>query len=282
MTKVIHTVAEFQLEIAHKKVGAVFTMGALHQGHAALMQKCRELIGKDGLLVVTVFVNPTQFNDPKDLEKYPRDLESDVKLCSENSVDIVFAPSVSEIYPVNEPVKKIDPGKISEILEGESRPGHFAGVATVVNRLLEITKPVVTCFGEKDFQQLAVVKQMVSEFEIAVNVVGVPTVREADGLAMSSRNQRLSKEHREISMHIYEALNRVKRNLQSGMKVSSSIEEVKDWLKSFTEIHLDYLTVLSPELLNPGPGLARVLIAAKIGDVRLIDNIECELGAINV
>jgi len=282
VTKVIETVSQLQLETANKKVGAVFTMGALHQGHAFLMQKCRETIGKDGVLVVTVFVNPTQFNDPKDLAKYPRDLASDVNLCSENSVDIVFAPEVSEIYPANQSVKEINPGTIAEILEGSSRPGHFKGVATVVNRLLEITKPAVTCFGEKDFQQLAVVKQMVEELGIPVQVIGVPTVREKDGLAMSSRNQRLDSKAREISANLFEALNRVKKNLQSGMKLSQGIQEVEEWLKTIPEIHLDYLTVLSPDLQKPGPGLARVLIAAKIGDVRLIDNIECELGESNV
>ena len=282
MTKVIETVSQLQHETANKKVGAVFTMGALHQGHAALMQKCRETIGKDGVLVVTVFVNPTQFTDPKDLAKYPRDLASDVNLCSENSVDIVFAPEVSEIYPADHSVKEINPGTIAEILEGASRPGHFKGVATVVNRLLEITKPAVTCFGEKDFQQLAVVKQMVEELGIPVQVIGVPTVREKDGLAMSSRNQRLDSKAREISANLFEALNRVKKNLQSGMKVSQGIQEVEDWLKTIPEIHLDYLTVLSPDLQKPDPGLARVLIAAKIGDVRLIDNIECELGESNV
>ena len=282
MTKVIETVSQLQHETANKKVGAVFTMGALHQGHAALMQKCRETIGKEGVLVVTVFVNPTQFNDPKDLAKYPRDLASDVNLCSENSVDIVFAPEVSEIYPADSSVKEVNPGTIAEILEGASRPGHFKGVATVVNRLLEITKPAVTCFGEKDFQQLAVVKQMVEELGIPVQVIGVPTVREKDGLAMSSRNQRLDSKAREISANLFQALNRVKKNLQSGMKVSQGIQEVEDWLKTIPEIHLDYLTVLSPDLQKPDPGLARVLIAAKIGDVRLIDNIECELGESNV
>ncbi len=282
MTKVIQTVEELQEEIQGKTVGAVFTMGSLHQGHAALMKKCRELIGKDAILVVTIFVNPTQFNNASDLEKYPRDLNADVKLCAENSVNVVFAPSVQEIYPKDVIVKQISPGKIAEILEGESRPGHFAGVATVVNRLLEITKPQVTCFGEKDFQQLAVVKRMVEEHAIPVQVIGVPTVREADGLAMSSRNQRLNTSQREISTHLFEALNRVKINLESGMKIDESVKDVQEWLKNFPEIELDYLKVLGTDLLNPGPGLARVLVAAKIGDVRLIDNIECEIGVGNV
>ncbi|MEY3696658.1 MAG: hypothetical protein RJA41_308 [Actinomycetota bacterium] len=191
MTQVITTVEQLQKALHDKKVGAVFTMGALHQGHVALINKCREIIGKDATVVVTIFVNPTQFNNAKDLEKYPKNLEFDVELCSANHVDIVFAPSVEEIYPKDATIKQISPGKLADILEGQSRPGHFAGVATVVNRLLEITKPEITCFGEKDFQQLAVVKQMVDELRIPVQVVAVPTVRESDGLAMSSRNQRL-------------------------------------------------------------------------------------------
>lgn len=282
MTQVITTVEQLQKALHDKKVGAVFTMGALHQGHVALINKCREIIGKDATVVVTIFVNPTQFNNAKDLEKYPKNLEFDVELCSANHVDIVFAPSVEEIYPKDATIKQISPGKLADILEGQSRPGHFAGVATVVNRLLEITKPEITCFGEKDFQQLAVVKQMVDELRIPVQVVAVPTVRESDGLAMSSRNQRLDEAQRVISAQLFVALNRVKNHLKSGMKISESIYEVQDWLKQFPEIELDYLKVVGEDLLQVGPGLARVLIAAKIGDVRLIDNIECELGESNV
>lgn len=282
MTQVITTVEQLQKALHDKKVGAVFTMGALHQGHVALINKCREIIGKDATVVVTIFVNPTQFNNAKDLEKYPKNLEFDVELCSANHVDIVFAPSVEEIYPKDATIKQISPGKLADILEGQSRPGHFAGVATVVNRLLEITKPEITCFGEKDFQQLAVVKQMVDELRIPVQVVAVPTVRESDGLSMSSRNQRLDEAQRVISAQLFVALNRVKNHLKSGMKISESIYEVQDWLKQFPEIELDYLKVVGEDLLQVGPGLARVLIAAKIGDVRLIDNIECELGESNV
>lgn len=282
MTQVITTVEQLQKALHDKKVGAVFTMGALHQGHVALINKCREIIGKDATVVVTIFVNPTQFNNAKDLEKYPKNLEFDLELCSANHVDIVFAPSVEEIYPKDATIKQVSPGKLADILEGQSRPGHFAGVATVVNRLLEITKPEITCFGEKDFQQLAVVKQMVDELRIPVQVVAVPTVRESDGLAMSSRNQRLDEAQRVISAQLFVALNRVKNHLKSGMKISESVHEVQDWLKQFPEIELDYLKVVGKDLLQVGPGLARVLIAAKIGDVRLIDNIECELGESNV
>ncbi len=282
MSKVVTSVSQLKMELNHKKVGAVFTMGALHEGHGRLMEVCRELIGADALLVVTIFVNPAQFNDPNDLAKYPRSLEKDISLCESHGVDIVFAPTVDEIYPKDFPVKQISPGVIANILEGESRPGHFAGVATVVKRLLDITQPTVTCFGEKDFQQLAVVKQMVKEQSLAVEVIGVETVRETDGLAMSSRNSRLSKAERLIAPRLYEALQLVASELLLGKSIEQSIMNAKDWLKIFPAIDLDYLTVLKSDLSNPAPGLARILIAARIGDVRLIDNLECELGVDNV
>jgi pantoate--beta-alanine ligase len=282
VSKVVTSVSQLKMELNHKKVGAVFTMGALHEGHGRLMEVCRELIGADALLVVTIFVNPAQFNDPNDLAKYPRSLEKDISLCESHGVDIVFAPTVDEIYPKDFPVKQISPGVIANILEGESRPGHFAGVATVVKRLLDITQPTVTCFGEKDFQQLAVVKQMVKEQSLAVEVIGVETVRETDGLAMSSRNSRLSKAERLIAPRLYEALQLVASELLLGKSIEQSIMNAKDWLKIFPAIDLDYLTVLKSDLSNPAPGLARILIAARIGDVRLIDNLECELGVDNV
>ena len=282
MSKVVTSVSQLKMELNHKKVGAVFTMGALHEGHGRLMEVCRESIGADALLVVTIFVNPSQFNDPNDLAKYPRSLEKDISLCESHGVDIVFAPTVDEIYPKDIPVKQISPGVIANILEGESRPGHFAGVATVVKRLLDITQPTITCFGEKDFQQLAVVKHMVKEQSLAVEVIGVETVRETDGLAMSSRNSRLSKAERLIAPRLYEVLQLVASELLLGKSIEQSILKAKEWLKTFPAIDLDYLTVLKSDLSNPAPGLARILIAARIGDVRLIDNLECELGVDNV
>jgi len=282
VSKVVTSVSQLKMELNHKKVGAVFTMGALHEGHGRLMEVCRESIGADALLVVTIFVNPSQFNDPNDLAKYPRSLEKDISLCESHGVDIVFAPTVDEIYPKDIPVKQISPGVIANILEGESRPGHFAGVATVVKRLLDITQPTITCFGEKDFQQLAVVKHMVKEQSLAVEVIGVETVRETDGLAMSSRNSRLSKAERLIAPRLYEVLQLVASELLLGKSIEQSILKAKEWLKTFPAIDLDYLTVLKSDLSNPAPGLARILIAARIGDVRLIDNLECELGVDNV
>lgn len=282
MTKIITTVEELQLFLAGKKVGAVFTMGALHKGHAVLMQECRKEIGVDGILVVTIFVNPTQFNDPKDLEKYPRTLDADVELCTQNGADVVFAPKLDEIYPNDLEIKQISPGPVSEILEGASRPGHFAGVATVVNRLLEITKPAVTCFGEKDYQQLVIVDQLIQSQKIDVKLVGVPTVRETNGLAMSSRNQRLTAEQRLLATKLFESMNLVNEHLRLGQSISSAKSKAIAFLSQNPEIELDYLDVLSPCLSKPEPGLARILIAAKIGDVRLIDNLECEIGVASV
>ncbi|MEN9693557.1 MAG: hypothetical protein RLZZ330_1201 [Actinomycetota bacterium] len=286
MTKVFTSVKELQTLLASKKdskkVGTVFTMGALHDGHASLMQECRKEIGNDGILVVTVFVNPTQFNDPKDLEKYPRTLDADVALCTQNGVDVLFAPTADEIYPDDLKIEQITPGPIAGILEGASRPGHFAGVATVVYRLIEITKPDVTCFGQKDYQQLVVVGQLIKSQKLNVKLVGVSTVREKSGLAMSSRNQRLSIEQRVIATKLFEAMNMVKTELLNGHSISDAKTVAISYLDENPEIELDYLEVLSAELSKPEPGLARILIAARIGDVRLIDNLECEIGVENV
>ena len=282
MTIIISTVSELESHLVGKKIGAVFTMGALHEGHASLMQECRNQIGNDGLVVVSIFVNPTQFNDPNDLTKYPRTLETDFELCEQNGVDIVFAPSVEEIYPEDLEIKQINPGAIGSILEGASRPGHFVGVATVVNRLLEITKPDVTCFGQKDYQQLVVVGQLIKNQNLKIKLIDVPTVRESSGLAMSSRNQRLSPEQKVLAGKLYEAMYLVKTELHNGLSIADAKTKAIALLYQTPEIQLDYLEVLSAELSKPEPGLARILIAAKIGDVRLIDNLECEIGSANV
>lgn len=282
MTIIISTVSELESHLVGKKIGAVFTMGALHEGHASLMQECRNQIGNDGLVVVSIFVNPTQFNDPNDLTKYPRTLETDFELCEQNGVDIVFAPSVEEIYPEDLEIKQINPGAIGSILEGASRPGHFVGVATVVNRLLEITKPDVTCFGQKDYQQLVVVGQLIKNQNLKIKLIDVPTVRESSGLAMSSRNQRLSPEQKVLAGKLYEAMYLVRTELHNGLSIADAKTKAIALLYQTPEIQLDYLEVLSAELSKPEPGLARILIAAKIGDVRLIDNLECEIGSANV
>jgi pantoate--beta-alanine ligase len=276
--KILTTVEEMKSLDNSSRRGAVFTMGALHEGHLALMHECRKLIGKDGLLIVTIFVNPTQFTDPKDLEKYPRTLDTDVEMCAAAGVDVVFAPTVAEMYPAGVELPQFSAGRLGNIFEGASRPGHFDAVATVVHRLLDITQPSVTCFGEKDFQQLAVVRAMVAEAKIACEVVGVPTVRDADGVAKSSRNRLLSPEDRAAARVIPQSLERVAEIAQSG-DVSTARSAGLDVLKREPRLELDYLEVVAPDF-GPAPeqGAARAIIAARVGGVRLIDNYPVTIG----
>lgn len=279
MTRVVTTVAELKALSHETTRGAVLTMGALHQGHAQLMRRTRELIGADGLLVVTVFVNPTQFNDPNDLAKYPRTLEADVALCESVGVDVVFAPTVDEMYPAGVELPQFFAGAVGEILEGASRPGHFDAVATVVHRLLSITDADVTCFGEKDYQQLAAVRAMVEQSSLDVQVVGVATVRDSDGLALSSRNVRLTAEERSIATLIPQALFELARVAESTGDVEAAVAAGKAILAKSEFIELDYLVVTSVDLAPaPAAGPARALVAVKLGDVRLIDNVPVNIG----
>lgn len=268
--KIVHTVDELN-QLPAENRGAVFTMGALHEGHVALMRRCREEIGDTGLLIVTIFVNPTQFNDPKDLERYPRNLDADIAVCEAAGVDVVFAPSVEEMYPGE--VTSQSAGALGTILEGKSRPGHFDAVATVVYRLLEITKPQVTCFGEKDFQQLAVVRTLVRQTQLPVNVIGVETVRESDGLAKSSRNQLLTSDERAIASLFPQALFAIRDLLAQGVESAQAIAEGSSALHAHELIAVDYIVVMANDLSTPAnTGDARLLAALKIGNVRLIDN----------
>lgn len=277
--KLIETVAELSALASTGMRGAVFTMGALHEGHASLIRRCREEIGVDGQLVVTIFVNPTQFGDPRDLELYPRTLDQDLEVCRASGADIVFVPTVAEMYPADSPVSNLSAGEIGTILEGESRPGHFDAVATVVHRLMEITKPQVTCFGEKDFQQLVVVQQMVSAQGIGCRVVPVPTVREADGLAMSSRNVRLSIAGRKSAAVLFSAMHVVQQEFAQGHPLESAVNVAKALLAEDPAISLDYLVVRDEQLNTVPMDLRstsvplRVLIAAYVDGVRLIDNL---------
>ncbi|MEY3278750.1 MAG: hypothetical protein RLZZ426_1236 [Actinomycetota bacterium] len=271
--KVITTESEIKaLNHSHKR-GAVLTMGALHNGHIALIKACREAIGAEGTLCVSIFVNPTQFSNANDLEKYPRTLEADIALCESAGVDVVFAPSVDEVYPAFNPPRELSAGNLGTILEGESRPGHFDAVATVVHRLLEILAADVTCFGLKDFQQVAVVRQMIEQTGLKCELVTVETVREADGFALSSRNRRLTPEDRARAGVIPQAIESVATALSSGLSVDEAIAAGKQILNKSPEVVVDYLTVRSMQLdVPPMNGPARVLIAAHIGGVRLIDN----------
>jgi pantoate--beta-alanine ligase len=271
--RILSTVAEVAALDHSNKRGAVLTMGALHQGHIALIEACRRHIGSDGILCVSIFVNPTQFSDPQDLEKYPRTLEADVEICKAAGVDVVFTPSVSEIYPNSPKVQTISAGALGEILEGKNRTGHFDGVATVVHRLLEILQADVTCFGQKDFQQIAVVRQMLDTTKLICSLVEVETVREQDGFALSSRNRRLNSADRQKAIVIPQAINAVAEGLAKGLSVEDALEVGIEILNTVPEVVVDYLTVRSMQLDKPPMnGPARVLIAAHVGGVRLIDN----------
>ncbi|MDF3150189.1 pantoate--beta-alanine ligase, partial [Streptomyces sp. T21Q-yed] len=184
----------------------VMTMGALHEGHATLIRTARGIAGPDGEVVVTVFVNPLQFGKGEDLDRYPRTLEADLKIAEQSGADAVFAPSVDEVYPGGEPQVRIGAGPMGESLEGASRPGHFDGMLTVVAKLLHLTRPDVALYGQKDAQQLALIRRMVRDLNFGVEIVGVPTVREEDGLALSSRNRYLSPKERHTALALSQAL----------------------------------------------------------------------------
>lgn len=237
--------------------GFVPTMGALHAGHAALISAARK---RSNHVVVSIFVNPLQFNDPKDLEKYPRTPDHDRELALAAGASEVWFPTVEEIYPSNPELVKAGP--IGEVFEGFSRPGHFDGVLTVVKRLFDLVQPDFAIFGEKDFQQLFLIKQMVRNFNLPIEIIAHPTIREADGLALSSRNIRLSSEDRANAAIIYKALN-------------SSRDQMNAVLASEPAWKTDYATVINPENFKEEfAPKQRAIIAGWIGGIRLIDNME--------
>lgn len=255
-------------------VSFVPTMGCLHAGHLSLIEKAKSLADH---VVVSIFVNPLQFDNSDDLMKYPSTLEDDVQKLKELNVDLVFTPTIESFYPEGKnEVKQIDVGEISSLLEGEKRPGHFAGVATVVKRLFEIISPNFAVFGEKDFQQLMVIQQLVDLFCLDVKIIAMPTFRERDGLAMSSRNVRLSEIQREKAAEIYRQLKRIKSAIEAKSENYNDLEKAAS--ESLRKIGFipDYVviretsTLLAPE--NQDSSLI-VLIAARIGEIRLIDNI---------
>ncbi|MFF9774885.1 pantoate--beta-alanine ligase [Streptomyces sp. NPDC013978] len=203
---VLRTADELHARARTGRRAVVMTMGALHEGHATLVRTAREIAGEAGEVVVTVFVNPLQFGAGEDLDRYPRTLDADVKLAEQAGADVVFAPSVDEVYPGGEPQVRIAAGPMGERLEGASRPGHFDGMLTVVAKLLHLTRPDVALYGQKDAQQLALIRRMVRDLNFGMEIVGVPTVREPDGLALSSRNRYLSTEERRTALALSQAL----------------------------------------------------------------------------
>jgi pantoate--beta-alanine ligase len=271
------TIAEMRAAVREargqgKTIGAVPTMGALHEGHASLIRQARE---ETGFVVVTVFVNPIQFDRPEDLERYPRDLATDVKLCERMGADAVFAPSTDEMYPVKL-LTSVDVTGVSDKLEGEFRPGHFKGVATVVAKLLNIVAADRAYFGQKDAQQLAVIQKMVWDLNLPSEIVPVATVRERDGLALSSRNRLLTDEQRRIAPALYRALSEARNKLQGGGSPAAAREAAMLLLAETPEIQVQYLEVADAATMQPVDRVAgpvRVAAAVWLGKVRLIDNV---------
>ena len=258
------------------RVVVVMTMGALHDGHAQLIDVAHD---HGDHVVVTIFVNPKQFGAGEDLDRYPRTLEADLAVCAAHGVDVVFAPSVDEVYPPDETVPVVLAGELGEVLEGAHRPGHFDGVVTVVSRLLDLTRPDVAVFGEKDAQQLAVIRQMVAAQGRDIEIVGVPTVRERDGLAMSSRNRYLSPAEREIALAIPRALQRAEQHAEDG--AAAAVAAATDELAKSPEISVDYVVLVDAQTWGePGPRtrFGKILAAARVGSTRLIDNRDVRLG----
>jgi pantoate--beta-alanine ligase len=262
------------------RTAVVMTMGALHDGHAALIRHARAMVGEKGLVIVTDFVNPTQFAPGEDFNRYPRTLDDDVAVCRAAGADLVYAPSVDEVYGHGSPPSAItvDPGPLGDVLEGGVRPGHFRGVLTVVAKLLHLTSPDFALFGEKDYQQLALITEMVQQLRFPVLVVPVATVRESDGLAMSSRNRFLSAAERDLAAKVPQALHAAVAVAESG-GAQAGIDAGLSLLAAHDGIRVDYLTITDPTLGAAEPGPARALIAVRIGGTRLIDNMACTLGA---
>jgi pantoate--beta-alanine ligase len=206
MTTLLPTAGELHTRARAGRRAVVMTMGALHEGHATLIRNAREIAGPDGEVVVTVFVNPLQFGEGEDLDRYPRTLEADVKIAEQSGADAVFAPSVEEVYPGGEPQVRISAGPMGERWEGASRPGHFDGMLTVVAKLLHLTRPDIALYGQKDAQQLALIRRMVRDLNFGIEIIAVPTVREEDGLALSSRNRYLSPDERRTALALSQAL----------------------------------------------------------------------------
>jgi pantoate--beta-alanine ligase len=247
-------------------VGLVMTMGALHEGHAALLRHARQ---RAATVVATVFVNPLQFGASEDFDRYPRTLAADVAICEREGVDIVFAPPVEEVFP-HRPRVTVNAGPLGTVLEGASRPGHFDGMLTVVNRMLHLVDDVdAAFFGEKDYQQLTLIRQLVTDFGLGPDIVGVPTVREPDGLALSSRNRYLSPDERSSALAL-------SRALRAG--AAGDVAAARAVLDAEPGVHLDYLELRGPDL-GPAPatGEARLLVAAGVGTARLIDNLAVHL-----
>jgi pantoate--beta-alanine ligase len=253
------------------RVGVVMTMGALHAGHAALIREARRACDA---VVVTIFLNPLQFGPSEDLARYPRTFDADLALCTREGVDLVFAPGPDVVYPDGDPGVRVSAGRLGDVLEGRSRPGHFDGVLTVVAKLLHLTRPAAAYFGQKDAQQLLIIRRMVRDLDFGCEVVAVPTVRDADGLAMSSRNLYLGPLDREVALTLVRALRAGEAAASEG--ASAVRRAARGVLVAEPLVLVDYLVLVDPESLEDVPewyrGPALLAVAAKVATTRLIDN----------
>jgi pantoate--beta-alanine ligase len=275
-------VAHGRVELAEQRdalagsVAVVMTMGALHDGHAELIRFARKCADN---IVVTVFVNPLQFGPGEDFDRYPRTWEADLEVCRREGVDVVFAPPQEQMYPDGEPSVRIHAGPLGDRLEGAHRPGHFDGVLTVVLKLLHLVRPDIAVFGEKDAQQLALIRRMVADLDLPLQVVGAPTVREPDGLALSSRNRYLSGPERVVALGL-------SRSLQAGVDAAAGgpeavLSAASASLASVPDIDLDYVALVDDETWQEADEhstTGRLLVAGRVGRTRLIDNMRVDLG----
>nr|WP_268243854.1 pantoate--beta-alanine ligase [Deinococcus sedimenti] len=275
LPQVLSSPETLRARLAGRRVTFVPTMGYLHEGHATLIRAAREAAG-DGLVVVSVFVNPLQFGPNEDLSRYPRDLDRDLRVAGEAGADVVFHPDVDTMYPAGFSTRVTVDG-VSEGLDGAARPGHFTGVATVVLKLLNLVRPDAALFGEKDWQQLAVIRRMVRDLNVGVEIRGVPTVRAASGLALSSRNSYLTGGQLERAAVLSRALRAVQAAFAVGERSTGALEAAgREVLAQEPDLSLDYLTVVdgdmrAREMVDNDP-MNRVLVAARLFGVRLIDN----------
>jgi pantoate--beta-alanine ligase len=275
--EVINTIAALKMllkprKLAKQKIALVPTMGALHKGHVSLIEIAQQ---NADVVVCSIFVNPTQFTDPKDLEKYPRPLVHDIEMLQEAGCDYVFMPSVKEMYPVPEHWH-IDLGNAEFLLEGEFRKGHYQGVTQIVKKLFDAVEPDMAFFGQKDFQQVLMIRNMVAHFGLSLQIISCPIIREDDGLAMSSRNIHLSLEDRKNALVLSRALQYVKDHFKQDSSIEDLLEKATDMIKGTEGVTLDYFTIANTETLLPEHDKNAehlvALVAAKVGETRLIDN----------
>jgi pantoate--beta-alanine ligase len=258
----------------NKKIGFVPTMGFLHKGHASLMEVCKKEVD---FLVVSIFVNPLQFNDPNDFEKYPKNERGDLEVCEKMGVDLVYIPEVIDIYPNGSKTSLVlQIPSLMEILCGKTRPGHFEGVLTIVGRLFHLVQPDIAYFGKKDYQQFLIIKEFVQELMFPILIKGLDTVREENGLAMSSRNSRLNAAELEAASLLYRSLKIAKEYAaKKSVSVGELIEVIRDVILSSPLTRIDYISILDPETLDEIQdlkGMVFVGLAVFVGEVRLIDN----------